>query len=280
MSYFILFLIACGCAFIAGSLCALLKIKSTLCTILTVGVFASATALLLLFNSTKHTQSTSVADTIIVGTSGDFPPFSFFKNEKLVGFDIDLIDEIGKRLHKKIELKNMPFGSLLPSLQTGNMQMIASGLTATSERAKHVLFTTPYLENNQFVIVSLNTAPANSVTDLTNKEVIVNEGYTADLYLSTLSGPIIIRLKTPAEAFLALKSGRAFAFVTAQNTVKPFFDQYGAQDFHVVPIAGTEENASVAVAPQYPELLTQVQKALENMKEDGFLDKLRTQWGL
>lgn len=280
MSYFILFLIATGCAFIAGSLCALLKIKSTLYTFLTVGVFVAVTALLLMFNGVKHTQSTSVADTIIVGTSGDFPPFSFIKNEKLVGLDVDLIDEIGKRLNKKIELKNMPFSSLLPSLQLGTVQMIASGLTATPERAKHVLFTTPYIENNQFVIVSLDTAPINSVADLTNKEVIVNEGYTADLYLSALTGPIIIRLKTPAEAFLALKSGRAFAFVTAQSTVKPFFNQYGTQDFHVVPIAGTEENASVAVAPQYPDLLNQVQKALESMKEDGFLDKLRTQWGL
>ena len=106
------------------------------------------------------------AKVLVVGTSADFPPFSFVENDQIVGFDIDLIHEIGKRLQQQITLKNMPFGTLLPTLQLGQIQVIAAGLSATPERAQHVLFTSPYLDHNPFVIVSLATNPAKTITDL------------------------------------------------------------------------------------------------------------------
>ena len=216
--------------------------------------------------------------TMIVGVSPDFPPFTYVDNDTTVGFDIDLIMEIGRRLNREVVLKSMPFSTLLPTLQLGHIQVIASGLSATPERAQHVLFTTPYLDNNPLVIVSLATAPANSVADLANKEVIVNEGYTADLYLSKIDGISLKRLKAPAEAFLALKSGRAIAFVTAQDTVAPFFDQYGSEGFNVSVIPDTKENACFAIAPQYPELLKDIQKVLDVMQQDGTLQATKTKW--
>lgn len=219
-------------------------------------------------------------DGIIVGTSADFPPFSFVENDQIVGFDIDLITEISQRLQQKIELKNIPFGTLLPTLQLGHIQVIAAGLSSTPERSQHVLFTEPYLDQNPFVIVSLINDPIQTISDLQNQEVIVNEGYTADLYLSKLENIEIKRLKTPAEAFLALKAGRAKAFVTAQDTVAPFFEQYSPNDFNVVVIPGTSENISFAIAPQYSNLRHQIQAALDEMQHDGTLAALKTKWKL
>lgn len=217
---------------------------------------------------------------ILVGTSADFPPFSFIENDQIVGFDIDLINEIGRRLQQEIEIKNMPFGTLLPTLQLGQIQVIAAGLSATVERAKHVLFTTPYLDNNPFVIVSLAANPVKDISDLYNQEVIVNEGYTADIYLSNIDKFNLKRLKTPAEAFLALKSGRAKAFVTAQDTVAPFFAQYDANDFNLVEIPNTSENTSLAFAPQYPQLRQKIQAVLDEMQNDGTLSEIKQRWKL
>jgi ABC-type amino acid transport substrate-binding protein len=227
-------------------------------------------------------SKTSQADlkTIIVGTSADFPPFALVEQDEIVGFDIDLVNEIGKRLQQTIVIKNMPFSTLLPTLQLGHIQVIAAGLTATPERAKHVLFTEPYLDNNPFVIVSLASNPAQTIVDLQNQEVIVNEGYTADLYLSKIDQIHLKRLKTPAEAFLALKSGRAKAFVTAQDTVAPFFAQYSASDFNIAVIPDTSENSSLAVAPQYSSLRHQIQAALDEMQRDGTLATLKAKWKL
>lgn len=218
--------------------------------------------------------------TLMVGTSADFPPFSLIENDQIVGFDIDLIHEIGRRLQREVIIKNMPFGTLLPTLQLGQIQVIAAGLSATPERAKHVLFTEPYLDNNPFVIVSLATNPAPTLTDLHNQAVIVNEGYTADLYLSNIGQIDLKRLKTPAEAFLALKSGRARAFVTAQDTVAPFFAQYNATDFNVSVIPETSENSSLAIAPQYPNLRQKIQTVLDEMQRDGTLAVIKEKWKL
>lgn len=246
--------------------------------LLIIGISTGLLAGALLFFSTH--KPTINADTFIVGVSADFPPFTFIQENKIVGFEIDLVQEIGNRLHKKLEMKNMPFETLVPSLQLGTIHAIAAGLTATEQRAQHVLFTTPYIENNPLVIVSLKAAPAQSLKDLNNKYVIVNGGYTADLYISKIPGPKIIRLKTVAEAFSALKSGRASAFVTAQNTVNPYFKQYAKQDFYITRIPNTEESTSLAIAQKYPQLHQQIQATLNTMKNDGFIQKLKTHWDL
>lgn len=276
MSYLLLIMSSIGIAVLAYALFHCIKLKKPILLSLIVGILAAG----IIFFITPPVYNPIDTSRILVGTSGDFPPFTYVENNKAIGFDIDLIEEIGKRLHKTIEIKNMPFSTLLPTLQLGNIHVIAAGLTATPERARHVLFSTPYLEGNPLVIVSMSKAPVKTIEELTHKEVMVNEGYTADLYLSKLSGPVIKRLKTPAQAFLALKTGRAHAFVTAQNTLKPFFEQYGSQEFIVSAIPGTDENSSLAIAPQYPELLQEIQKVLDDLKQESFLQSLKTKWGL
>jgi polar amino acid transport system substrate-binding protein len=279
MSFFFLLISALCVAYLTYIACWYANAKISFSCIALSLIMGALTAGILFF-VTKPTSLQQKSNLIIAGTSADFPPFTYIKDGVMVGFDIDLINEIGHRLNKKIELKNLPFGTLFPSLQLGNIDVIASGLTETPERAKQVLFTTPYIENNPLVIVSLSSSPAKTIQDLHDNEVVVNEGYTADLYMSNIKGPHIKRLKSPAESFLALKSGRGFAFVTAQNTIKPFFAQYDAQEFHVASIPNTEESASLAIAPGHTELLNQIQSTLNQMKEDGTLQELKNKWGL
>ncbi len=262
---------------IASLACALVIYFVAKRPLVSIGVFLLGTALAVYWIP-SHCEKD--VHTITVGVSANFPPFTSFdiKNNQIVGFDIDLINEIGKRLDKKIVLQNMRFTALLPALQLGGIQAICSGLTATPERAKHVLFTTPYLEGNALIIVSRLSEPLTTVADLHDKEVIVNEGYTADLYLSKIPGLHVRRLKSVAEAFLALDSGRAAAFVTAQNTVQSFFAKNGSADYHIAVIPDTDENASIAVSPKCPALLAEIQKALDTMMQDGSLETLKKKW--
>lgn len=219
-------------------------------------------------------------DCIIVGTSPDFPPFSYIQDDTIMGFDIDIMQEIGKRLNKKIELKSMPFTALIPALQCGTLEVIAAGLTATEERSKHMFFTTPYLEDGPLVIVSLNNNPVQTVAELAGKKVVVNEGHTADLFISKIEGLSIQRLKTVADAFLALTSGRASALVVAENVVKPWVDHAEKEQFHIAPIPGTGENSCMAISLHYKELFQEIQRALDSMKVDGSLEKIQAKWNL
>lgn len=280
MPFIVVLLLACVSGALSYLLCTYTRLKmpfSSLSCALIVGLLV---AILLYLGKKSESSMRTDESRMIVGVSADFPPFSFMQEGKIVGFDIDIIEEIARRMGKKIEFKNMPFGTLLPSLQLGSIDVIASGLTATPERAKKVLFTTPYLDDGPLVIVSNKKMPVLTIADLKGKEVTVNEGYTADQYISKIAGLVIMRLKSPAQAFLALKSGRAAAFVTAQSTVQPFFDEHGADQFQMSVIPDTAENSCLAVTPKNPALLAQIQKELDGMKDDGSLAALRTKWKL
>ena len=91
-------------------------------------------------------------DTIIVGTNTECAPFSFKEDDTIVGFDIDVITEVIKRLNKKIVLKDMPFDALIPEIQIGNIHVIAAGMTPTPERAQRTLFTQPHASNESSAV--------------------------------------------------------------------------------------------------------------------------------
>lgn len=220
------------------------------------------------------------ADSIIVGTNAEYQPFTFIKNNRIVGLDIDIAAEICKRLDKKMILKDMSFTALIPALQTGSVQIVAAGMTPTPERSKRVLFTKPYLEGDELLIVTLSKNQLiNNIDELKDKKVIVNEGYVSDAYMSEKKGLLLQRLPNPAAGFLALKSGRGDAFVIARSSAEPFFEIHGKQEFAITTIAGTSNKYAIAVSKKYPLLLDKVQEILNAMEQDGTLTKIKTQWG-
>ena len=230
-----------------------------------------------------------IADNIlVVGTNTDYQPFSFMEDETIKGFDIDLINEVGNRLGKKIELRDMPFDALIHALQTGSIQVIAGGLTPTPERAQRVIFTQPYLSGDQLFLVSPAHMPIKSLEQLKNNAtstLAVNEGYTADYYVShyyktDLNAPQITRFATPMESFMALNSGRVNALVAAQNTIKPFIEHYGARNFTLAPIPDTTDEYALAISKKYPDLLIPIQQALDEITRDGTLEQLKKKWKL
>lgn len=252
-------------------------------------LIASIVAAWYFANKTQNTITKSEpSNLLIVGTNAEYPPFSLMHNDAITGFDIDLIKEIAQRTGKKIELHDMPFDALVPALQAGTIQVIAAGISPTPERAQRVLFTKPYLNGDQLVIVSPAHTPIENLDKLIDEKalnVAVNEGFTADYYLSDYfkaepRAPNIIRFATALESFMALNSSRAQAFIAAQNTVKPFIEQYGPDKFNVVPIANTSDEYALAISKKYPELLPIIQNALDEIIQDGTLEQLKKKWKL
>ncbi len=222
---------------------------------------------------------------LLIGTNADFPPFSYIQDHKIVGFDIDIATEVAERTKRLPILTDMSFEMLLPELQTGNIQVLAAGLTITPERAQRVLFTKPYLAGAPLVIVSLNNNKIKTLSDLQNKTVIVNDGFTADLYLSKYNSEHnnkinLIRLPTVADAFMSLNSGSANAYVGAENSLNLFLERNGRDKYNLTEIAGTSEDCALAISKKHPELLPEIQAALDSMQADGTIAKLKAKWGL
>ena len=242
-------------------------------------------AIIITFFSLRWYQKTTTVlpetNSLIVGTAAEFPPFEFIENGVITGFDIDLIEEVAKRMGKQLKIHDTPFTTLIPQLQMGSIQLIAAGLTPTKERAEQVLFSENYTAGDQLVIVTLaHKQPLTTIDALKCKEVIVNDGFSAEAYLSSIPEILLKRLPTVADAFLALTTERADAFVTAFTTVKPFFDQYGSEHFTISPLEGTSEPAAFAISKKHPELVTRINAVLHEMHEDGSLEALKRKWHL
>ena len=215
---------------------------------------------------------------LIVGTNAEFAPFTFIEKGHIVGFDIDVATNVCKRLGKEMKIKDMPFDALISEVTLGNEHFVAAGMSITEERAKRVLFTKPYIQDEPLVIVTKEAV--SSLEELKGKTVVVNEGFTADLYMSHKPGYTLIRLPAISDGFLALQSGRADAFITAKNTVGQFLERQNEAHLCICQLPDTNESCALLISKKYPELLPQIQGALDAMIEDGTMAHLKTKWKL
>jgi polar amino acid transport system substrate-binding protein len=252
-----------------------MNIKVVKTAILSVGPLI---ILIILMNIWKKPAQEDYADELIVGTNSQFPPFEFIKDGMLMGFDIDLIHAVANKLNKKVIFKDMAFDMLLLQATTGDLQVIAAGMTPTEERAKKVLFTKTYIGNDDpLIAISNKQNIITKLEDLYGKEVIVNDGYTAQTHMKKFPEITVKPLPSVADAFLALNNNRAFAFITAQNTLVPFFEKYGKENYNIFPLDFFEP-AALAISKSHSKLLEPIQKALDELEHDGTINNLKTKW--
>ena len=99
--------------------------------------------------ATENKNAAGEEKVLRVGLNAVFAPFEYVENGEIKGFDIDLINEIGKNLGYKIEIIDQSFDGLIPALKAGKIDLIISGMSATEERKKSVDFTDEYFMSTQ-----------------------------------------------------------------------------------------------------------------------------------
>jgi polar amino acid transport system substrate-binding protein len=117
---------------------------------------------------------------IIIGTSADYPPFEFVAgNGTIVGFDIDLIKKILIDQGYTVEVQDIAFDSLIGSLETNKVDVIAAAMTIDAEREQRVDFSNPYYDANQSVIVDTGSGVnITNVSSLGNYKIGAQTGTT------------------------------------------------------------------------------------------------------
>lgn len=224
---------------------------------------------------------------LVVGTNAEFPPFTFIENNEIVGFDIDIAKEVAQRLGKEIQFKDLSFDSLIPDLILGRVDFVAAGMSYTEERAQRVCFSKPYVTNDPLMVLTLSSKKTDGPMNLeqlkerfAGKTILVNEGFTADTTLTPLKGFKLVRLSTSSDAFMALKSGRADAFVTAKSTIDTFLATQKSHEFHADFLENTADDCALVVSKKHPEILEKIQHALDEMEEDGTIARFKIKWKL
>lgn len=138
----------------------------------------------------------AAADTIRVGMSGGYFPFTFVKQDQLQGFEVDFMNAIGKETGDTIEFSTMGFSGLIGALEAGRIDTVANQITITPEREAKFLFSQPYVYDGAQVVVRKGNDTIKGVEDLRGKTVAVNLGSNFEQLLRELPFASDITIKT------------------------------------------------------------------------------------
>ena len=209
---------------------------------------------------------------LIVGTNPEFPPFeSIGDSGEVVGIDIDIINAIGEKIGMTVTIESMDFDALIPALG-GKIDAAIAGMTNTEERRKSVLFTDPYFQASQKIIVK-EGSPIAAEADLAGKHIGVQLGTTGDLYVTEkFTDATIDRYNKGIDAVQDLVNGKLDAVVIDEAPAGVFVNQ--APGLVILADRLSDEVYSIALPLGQDDLCAKMNEALAALKADGTLDKI------
>jgi len=223
---------------------------------------------------------TTIADGVLtVGSDIAYPPFENVEGDEFVGFDMDLVREIAKRLELEIEIVNTAWDGIFQALIAHKFDIVISAVTITPERDEEMDFSDPYFDSDQSIATKEDSG-INTKADLEGKTLGVQIGTTGAIEAEKIAEEMnIAETKTYDDILLAfedLKAGRIDAIINDFST-----SLYIVKENPGLVLAEkikTGEAYGVAFAPDTPELLEAVNKVLNEMKEDGTYDQIYNIW--
>jgi polar amino acid transport system substrate-binding protein len=233
------------------------------------------------YEELKLTPPTS-GKVLKIGVCATREPLSFVdKDGRVTGHDSELARLIAVKLNRPIEFSNMKFMALIPALQSRKIDLILSGMTATDESKKTVNFTRPYFANAQVMLVkkAAKTAMASgdSLAGLGNKRICVLTGSAGDLAArKNFPGAQFQTFTAAADVALAIKTNKADAFVYDKSVLLNLTEKNPELMILDKPVAKLE--IAAAIKKENTALLAEINKALQQLKTEGALQRLRQKW--
>ena len=223
------------------------------------------------------------AETLKVGTHPTFAPFEFSDQDgNVIGFDLDVIKAIAKANGDEIQIESMPFDGLIPSLLTGNIDVIISGMTITDARKKRVLFTDGYYDSNLSYLIKKDKADVyTSAEALKGKTVCVQIGTTGHAFADTITPGNVKALNNESDAILELSNGGCEAVINDRPVNLYYLKKSNLDTLVDVVDPKFKENVDsfgIAVRKGNNELLEKLNKGLKDLQASGELDKIHVKW--
>ena len=220
------------------------------------------------------------SDTLVMATNAAFPPYEYIENDKFVGIDIEIAEAIAAKLGMELEIQDVEFGSIIGGVQSGKFDIGMAGMTVTDERKESVNFSNTYATGIQVVIVNTGSG-IKTLDDLKSDGSMkygVQQDTTGDIYASDTvekggyGKDNVIQYKTGADAVQALKAGKVQAVIIDNEPAKAFVE--ANEGLEILEAEWAVEDYAIAIAKENTELLEKVNKALDELKADGTIDKI------
>lgn len=252
------------------------KFKIITCTLV-------STIIILGLSGCSTKKSTPVSDKqqkIVIGMDDSFPPMEFRdSSNNLQGFDIDLANEISKRLNIKVEFMPTDWNGVIQSLNAKRFDIILSALSVTPEREQQIAFSKPYLEDNQVIVVAKNNTDITEPEDLKGKIVGVQLGSTSEEAMKPLVNTIkeVKKYERNTQALEDLAIGRTQA-VVVDELVGRYYIKEHSDKYKILSKPLTREPVAVGFRKDDTTTKEKFDKALDEMKKDGTMENISKKW--
>jgi polar amino acid transport system substrate-binding protein len=218
---------------------------------------------------------------LIVGVSDTTPPFSFKKpgENTIVGYDLDLVHAVAKRLGVSVETVTVSSAERVPMLQQGKLDFVATSMTRTPERLKDIDFSYIYFVTPHAVVVKKSSG-ITSVHQLAGKKASSASTSTAGGNLKEVVPSIdIVYVRDYAIAFGMVKDGKVEAFPTDESVLRAIVQQDSKpDDYLLLPDFAKSRNVGFAMKKDQSRFKSAVNKALLDIEASGEAAKIYDVW--
>ena len=247
----------------------------------------AAAAVTLVSCSRESTPQSAVQDvssitTFKLGLDDSFPPMGYRdENGEIVGFDIDTAREVCARLGVELVAQPIDWNAKEQELATGNIDCIWNGFTVTDERREQMLFSDPYVDNAQVIVVR-GDSPAEGISDLEGATIGVQAGSSAQDAINDTPGFVdtigeVIEFKENLTALMDLEIGGCDAVVMDLLVANDNIKRSGS-DFRILDETLVKEEYAIGFRKGDVALRDAVQNELNAMAADGTLAEIATKW--
>ena len=215
------------------------------------------------------------AGKLTIATSPDFPPFESLEGDAVVGIEPDIMKLICDKLGVEVEFVQMDFDSVLIGIQAAKYDCAMSGITVTPDREKNMLFTAPYYNAAQVIVVA-EGSPITGKADLAGKVASVQTGTTAESGCQD-EGIEVQAFAANADAKAALTTGKVDAWVVDNLTAIQMVEE--GDGLVILDEKMTEEPYAFAFAMGSEDLVAAINDALTELIADGTVESIFDSYG-
>jgi len=217
---------------------------------------------------------------LVLGLDATFKPMGYTNDkDEIVGFDIDVAEEVCKRMGVKLVKESINWETKEQDLNAGRIDCIWNGMSVSPSRAEEMNLSEPYMKNSMVFVVPVDS-DAKTMDDLSKKVIGVQNGSTAQdiLNASDIADTITEQaMPTNIEALQQMELGLVDA-VFLDSVVANYEITSSGKNYIVLPDGLEEEEYAIGFRKNDQKLRDEVQKILGEMKADGTLGEISTEW--
>jgi polar amino acid transport system substrate-binding protein len=217
---------------------------------------------------------------LVVGVKDSLQPFGYVdeKSREIVGYDVDIVRAIAKKLKVKLELKPVTSASRMPQLMEGNIDIIAATMTKNPERAKQIGFSHTYFATGQKFIAKKGAVK--HLNDLAGKKIGTAKGSTSEQNVKkAIPTSNVLSFDDYPQAFLALQQGKVAAVTTDEAILAGILAKApNRAQFEIPNVQISDEPYGLGMRKDDAKFIAYVDQTLLEMEKSGEAKKIFDKW--